>query len=142
MNIKEVRELTAAELDEKISSLRQRRFELTRSKAVGQLEHPEEIASIRKDLARLLTVSCFATQRFNMLMIFQLCRDPSREKKRLISSWKSTTTPKAPTLIKRSMMPPKSSILNTNDTRNQIMTNVRMPMKIFIAPVFFNSLYA
>ena len=56
MNIKEVRELTAAELDEKISSLRQRRFERTRSKAVGQLEHPEEIASIRKDLARLLTV--------------------------------------------------------------------------------------
>ena len=56
MNIKEVRELPAAELDEKISSLRQRRFELTRSKAVGQLEHPEEIASSRKDLARLLTV--------------------------------------------------------------------------------------
>ena len=56
MDIKEVRELTAAELDEKISSHRQRRFELTRSKAVGQLEHPEEIASIRKDLARLLTV--------------------------------------------------------------------------------------
>ncbi len=56
MNIKEVRELTGKELDEKISSLRQRRFELSRSKAVGQLEHPEEIARVRKDLARLETV--------------------------------------------------------------------------------------
>lgn len=56
MNIKEVRELTNAELDEKISSLRQRRFELARSKAVGSLEHPEEIARVRKDLARLETV--------------------------------------------------------------------------------------
>ncbi len=56
MNIKEVRELSGEELSEKISLLRQRRFELARSKAVGQLEHPEEIARIRKDLARLETI--------------------------------------------------------------------------------------
>jgi len=56
MNIKEFRELSPKELDEKLAELRQRRFELNRKRAVGSLEHPEEIATVRKDIAKAETV--------------------------------------------------------------------------------------
>lgn len=56
MDIKEFRALTPKELEEKIASLRQRQFELFRKRAVGSLEHPEEIASVRKDIAKAETV--------------------------------------------------------------------------------------
>ncbi len=56
MDIKELRALSPKEIDEKIASLRQREFELSRQKAVGQVEHPEEIHTVRKDLAKAETV--------------------------------------------------------------------------------------
>lgn len=56
MNIKEIRELTPQELDETLYNLRQRLFDLRRRKAVGQLEHGEEVAAVRKDIAKLLTI--------------------------------------------------------------------------------------
>ncbi len=56
MNVNELRELTPAELDEKIYELKSQLFELRRKKAVGQLEHGEEIRALRKTLAKAETV--------------------------------------------------------------------------------------
>ena len=56
MEVKEFREMTPQELDDKIYELKQQLFELRRKKAVGQLEHGEQMHYLRKDLARAETV--------------------------------------------------------------------------------------
>jgi large subunit ribosomal protein L29 len=56
MDIKEFRALSPKELEEKLASLRQREFELFRQRAVGQIEHPDEIRTVRKDIAKAETV--------------------------------------------------------------------------------------
>ena len=56
MEVKELRELTPTELDEKIYALTAELFELRRKKAVGQLEHGEQVHRVRKDIARVNTV--------------------------------------------------------------------------------------
>ncbi len=56
MEVKEFRDLSPEELDQKIYDLRANLFELRRKKAVGQLEHGEEIARVRKDIAKAETV--------------------------------------------------------------------------------------
>ena len=56
MRIAEVRELSTAELNEKVYLLKEQLFNLRRKKAVGQLENPMEIKSVRKDIARIYTV--------------------------------------------------------------------------------------
>ena len=56
MEVKEFRELSTKELDEKLYDLRAQLFELRRKKAVGQLEHGEEIRAVRKDIAKAETV--------------------------------------------------------------------------------------
>ncbi|MCH3909695.1 MAG: 50S ribosomal protein L29 [Bacilli bacterium] len=56
MDIKEFRALSPKELDEKLAELRQKQFELSRQKAVGQLEHPDDVRGIRKDIAKAETV--------------------------------------------------------------------------------------
>ena len=52
MKVSEFRELSAQELEEKIYSLKEELFNLRRRKAVGQLEHGEEVRRVRKDIAR------------------------------------------------------------------------------------------
>jgi len=56
MEVKEFRELTPAELDEKIYALRTELFELRRKKAVGALENGMQVKNIRKDIAKAETV--------------------------------------------------------------------------------------
>ena len=56
MKVAEFRELTAQELEEKIYSLKEELFNLRRRKAVGQLEHGEEVRRVRKDIARAYMV--------------------------------------------------------------------------------------
>ncbi|MCF0107457.1 MAG: 50S ribosomal protein L29 [Bacilli bacterium] len=53
MKINEVRELSTAELREKLYSLKEQLFELRRKKAVGALERPEQVIGVRKDIARV-----------------------------------------------------------------------------------------
>ena len=53
MKINEVRELNTSELKEKLYSLKEQLFQLRRKKAVGALEHGEEITRVRKDIARV-----------------------------------------------------------------------------------------
>ncbi len=56
MEVKEFRELSTKELDEKLYDLRAQLFELRRKKAVGQLERGEQIRAVRKDIAKAETV--------------------------------------------------------------------------------------
>ena len=56
MKVKELRELTNEELNNKIYSLKEELFDLRRKKAVGQLEHGEEVRRVRKDIARAYMV--------------------------------------------------------------------------------------
>jgi len=56
MEIKELRGLTPEELTDKIYELKTQLFELRRKKAVGQLEHGEQLHAIRKDIAKAETV--------------------------------------------------------------------------------------
>ena len=56
MKVAEFRELSAEELNYKIYALKEELFNLRRRKAVGQLEHGEEVTRVRKDIARALMV--------------------------------------------------------------------------------------
>ena len=56
MKISEVRELSSEELKDKLYSLKEQLFELRRKKAVGALEHGEEVRYVRKDIARVQMV--------------------------------------------------------------------------------------
>lgn len=56
MKIEEIKKLTEDELNEKLYLLKEELFHLRRKKAVGQLEHAEQIRTIRKDIARIHTV--------------------------------------------------------------------------------------
>ena len=56
MKIQEIRELTSEELSSKLYTLKEELFNLRRKKAVGQLEHGEDIHRVRKDIARVNTV--------------------------------------------------------------------------------------
>ncbi len=56
MKIKDVRELTNEELNDKVYSLKEELFNLRRKKAVGSLEHGEDVRRVRKDIARCYLV--------------------------------------------------------------------------------------
>ena len=56
MKVKEFRELSNEELSNKIYSLKEELFNLRRRKAVGALEHGEEVRRVRKDIARAYMV--------------------------------------------------------------------------------------
>ena len=50
MKVQEFRDMTPEELNQKIYSLKEELFNLRRRKAVGQLEHGEEVRRVRKDI--------------------------------------------------------------------------------------------
>jgi large subunit ribosomal protein L29 len=56
MKVSEIREMSSEELNEKLYSLKEELFNLRRKKAVGQLEHGEEVKHVRKDIARIKMV--------------------------------------------------------------------------------------
>jgi len=56
MKLAEIREMPTGELNKKVYELKQHLFELRRKKAVGSLEHGEEVNYVRKDIARCLMV--------------------------------------------------------------------------------------
>ena len=56
MKIDDVKALPTDELKEKLYALKEQLFNLRRKKAVGQLEHGEQIRGVRKDIARVNTV--------------------------------------------------------------------------------------
>ena len=56
MKINEIKEMSTEELNNKVYLLKEQLFHLRRKKAVGQLEHAEQVRTIRKDIARIYTV--------------------------------------------------------------------------------------
>ncbi len=56
MKAKEIRDLTTAEIEEKIKSLKEELFNLRFQLATGQLENTARIREVRKAIARMKTV--------------------------------------------------------------------------------------
>jgi large subunit ribosomal protein L29 len=56
MNAADMREQTVEELQDKEKELAEKLFALRLQQVTGQLESPARIRSVRKDLARVLTV--------------------------------------------------------------------------------------
>ena len=56
MRAKELRSMTAAELETKLQELKKELFNLRFQHAVNQLENPHQIAEVKHDIARVMTV--------------------------------------------------------------------------------------
>lgn len=56
MKSKEVRELSAAELDNKLTELKSELFNLRFQNAINQLDNPMRIKAVKKDIARIKTM--------------------------------------------------------------------------------------
>jgi len=56
MKAKEVRDMTADELQIKLSSLKEELFNLRFQLATGQLDNPMRVKDVRKSIARVMTI--------------------------------------------------------------------------------------
>ena len=56
MKASEIRELSVAELNEKLSNLKAELFNLRFQHAINQLENPMRMKAVKKDIARIKTV--------------------------------------------------------------------------------------
>lgn len=56
MKNKEIRDLTTAEIEQKIDELKQELFNLRFQQATGQLENTARVKEVRKTVARMKTV--------------------------------------------------------------------------------------
>ena len=58
MKAKDIREMTAEELNAKLKELKSELFNLRFQHAINQLDNPHKIADVKKDIARVMTVLC------------------------------------------------------------------------------------
>ncbi len=56
MKIKEARELSAQELNTKLGDLKKDLFNLRLQHAINQLDNPQKIVEVKRDIARVKTV--------------------------------------------------------------------------------------
>ena len=56
MKAADLREMSAKELNEKLVELKQELFNLRFQHAINQLDNPVRIATVKKDIARVMTV--------------------------------------------------------------------------------------
>ena len=56
MKANEIREMSPAELNEKLASLKAELFNLRFQHAINQLGNPQRIREVRRDIARVMTV--------------------------------------------------------------------------------------
>lgn len=56
MKLKDIKELSQEELQQKEKDLREEQFRLRMRHAAGQLESPASLKNVRKDIARVKTV--------------------------------------------------------------------------------------
>ena len=61
MKAKEIRELSAEQLNQKLASLKEELFNLRFQHATGQLENPTRIKDVKKSIARIKTIQREAT---------------------------------------------------------------------------------
>ncbi len=56
MTTKEIREMTAEQLNKKLAELKKELFNLRFQHAVNQLENPHKMTEVKRDIARVMTV--------------------------------------------------------------------------------------
>ena len=56
MKVKEIRDMSVGELDQKVASLKEELFKLRFQNATGQLENPMRIREVKKSIARIKTI--------------------------------------------------------------------------------------
>ena len=56
MKVKELKEMTVAELDVQLQEIREEQFKLKLQQVSGQLEHPHRIQEMRRMVARIKTL--------------------------------------------------------------------------------------
>ena len=56
MKAKDLRELSALELEDKLKDLKEELFNLRFQLAMNQLDNPMRISAVKKDIARILTI--------------------------------------------------------------------------------------
>ena len=56
MKVKEIREMTSEQLNEKLKELKNELFRLRFQNAINQLDNPHKIADVKHDIARVMTV--------------------------------------------------------------------------------------
>ena len=56
MKVKDIRDMSAGELNQKLASLKEELFNLRFQLATGQLENPMRIKEVKKTIARIKTV--------------------------------------------------------------------------------------
>ena len=56
MNVSEFRKMTVAQLNEELTALLRKQFNLRMQKGSGQIPKASEVRTVRKDVARLKTV--------------------------------------------------------------------------------------
>ena len=56
MKVTEIRELSAEELQAKLTSCKEELFNLRFSHAINQLDNPKKIAEVKKTIARIKTI--------------------------------------------------------------------------------------
>ena len=58
MKAKELRLMSAEELNAKLAELKEELFNLRFQLAVNQLDNPHKITAVKRDIARIMTVLC------------------------------------------------------------------------------------
>ena len=58
MKVKEIRELSTEQLENKLSELKRELFNLRFQHAINQLDNPHKITDVKRDIARVMTVLC------------------------------------------------------------------------------------
>ncbi len=56
MKAKEIRDMSAEELEKKLKELKGQLFNLRFQHAINQLDNPHSIADVKKDIARVMTI--------------------------------------------------------------------------------------
>ena len=56
MKVEEIRKMSTEELNKELSSLKEELFKLRFQHATNQLENPAQIAQVKRDIARVMTI--------------------------------------------------------------------------------------
>lgn len=56
MKVKELRELSVEQLNDKLAELKKELFNLRFQHAINQLDNPHKIADVKHDIARVMTI--------------------------------------------------------------------------------------
>ena len=56
MKIEDIRKMSSEELQKELAALKEELFKLRFQHATNQLENPQQIASVKKDIARVQTI--------------------------------------------------------------------------------------